>query len=253
MTKKDVYEALVKFGEKVSVQSLKDEKFFTPEKKADEFIWKDSLAYLLAVLVDQSVKAEFAWAVPYRLKQRLGFWDVKKIASIDDDKLITIFDTKPKLHRFPKTMALRVKLACQKVIDDFSGKASNVWTGDFTSKEIHDNFESFKGIGQKKASMATNILVRDFNIRVKDYKGIDVSYDVHIRRVFLRSGLADKDELDSILNSARKLNPNYPGIIDLPSWYIGKHFCSSTNPNCNGCPIRKACPQKTTLNVTSGV
>lgn len=251
--KEDVYKALVNFGKKVSVQSLKEENYFTPDKKADAFIWNNPLAYLLAVLVDQSVKAEFAWAVPYRLKQRLGFWNVKKIASIDDKKIIKIFDTKPKLHRFPTTMALRVKKACQKVIDDFEGKAQNVWLGDYTSKQIHDNFESFLGIGQKKASMATNILVRDFNVPVKDYKDIDVSYDIHIRRVFLRSGLANKDEMETILNAARKLNPEYPGIIDLPSWYIGKFFCRPIEPLCKACPIRKVCPKKLNIEVPKGV
>ena len=135
--KKDVYLALVKFGKKVSVQSLNEEKYFTPHKSADNFIWKNPLAYFLAVLVDQSVKAEFAWAVPYRLKQRLGYWNIKKLANISDSKIIKIFDTKPKLHRFPKTMALRVKLACQKIISEYEGKAQNIWNDNPTSQELH--------------------------------------------------------------------------------------------------------------------
>lgn len=253
MTKKDVYNALVKFGKKVSVQSLKEEKYFTPDKKADAFIWKNPLAFLLAVLVDQSVKAEFAWSIPFKLKKRLGFWNVEKIANIKDSKIIEIFDTKPKLHRFPTTMALRVKKACQKVIDNFGGDAKNVWEGNLTSREVHNNFESFLGIGQKKASMATNILVRDFNLKVKDYSGIDVSFDIHIRRVFLRSGLVKNDDFDEVLEVARKLNKDYPGIIDLPAWYIGKHYCKSSNPNCFKCPIKNTCPKKLSIEVPKGV
>ncbi len=251
--KQEVYKALVVFGKKVSVQSLKEDKYFTPDKKADFFIWKNPLAYFLAVLLDQSVKAEFAWAIPWRLKQRLGYWNVHKLARITDKRIITLFDTYPKLHRFPTIMALRVKLACQQLIKEYDGKAQNVWNDNPSSRELHNRFESFKGIGQKKASMATNILVRDFNIKIKDYKGIDVSYDIHIRRVFLRSGLSKKDEVEEILNSARKLNPDYPGIIDLPSWYIGKFFCKATNPKCNSCPIRKVCPKKLNIEVPKGV
>lgn len=253
MSKKKVFDSLVNFGREVSVQSLKKDKSFTPNKPADSFIKNNNLAFFLAVLMDQSVKAEFAWAIPYNLKKRLGFWSVKKIASISDEKIISLFDTKPKLHRFPKTMALRVKLACQKIISDYDSKAENIWKGDFSSRDIHNNFESFKGIGQKKASMATNILVRDFNIPVKDKKGIDVSFDVHIRRVFLRTGLINNDELSEVLNVSRKLNPNYPGIIDLPSWFIGKHYCKSISPDCENCPINSVCSKKINLNVKSGV
>ncbi len=251
VTKKqqEINNSLKQFGKKVAVQSLKEENQFTPNKKADNFIWKNKLAFFLAVLTDQSIRAEQAWAIPYELKKRLGFWNVKKIAEIKDEKIIYLFNEKPKLHRFPKTMALRVKQACQKLITNYKGKPENIWNGNKTAEEIHNNFESFKGIGQKKASMATNILARDFKIPMKNKKGLYVSYDVHVRRVFLRSGLVKHDEKETVLEIARKLNPDYPGIIDLPTWFIGKHYCNSTKPDCKNCPIKKVCMKKISLNV----
>jgi hypothetical protein len=40
--------------------------------------------------------------------------------------------------------------------------------------------------------MAVEILARDLGIPLREMSGSDVAYDVHLRRVFLRTGLADK-------------------------------------------------------------
>ena len=91
--------------------------------------------------------------------------------------------------------------------------------------------------------MATNILVRDFGIDVKDKRGIDISYDIHIRRVFLRTGLVEKDDMNLMIKTARKLNPEYPGALDNPCWIIGREYCHPKNPKCDKCPILKVCPK----------
>jgi len=45
-------------------------------------------------------------------------------------------------------------------------------------------------------------------------------------RVMQRSGLVDIDaDIDSIILKARELNPDYPGIIDLACWEIGRTWC----------------------------
>jgi len=91
--------------------------------------------------------------------------------------------------------------------------------------------------------MATNILVRDFGVEVKDKTGIDISYDIHIRRVFLRTGLASKDDMNLMIKEARKLNPKYPGVLDNPCWIIGRKHCHPQDPECNNCPISNVCPK----------
>ena len=37
------------------------------------------------------------------------------------------------------------------------------------------------------------LLIRDFMIEVEDKNNVDIAFDVHVKRVFLRSGLVNKD------------------------------------------------------------
>ena len=39
--------------------------------------------------------------------------------------------------------------------------------------------------------MAVELLERGFGVQVRDLEGSDVAFDVHVRRVILRSGLGD--------------------------------------------------------------
>lgn len=135
-------------------------------------------------------------------------------------------------------------------MERYDGKPESIWNDNPRADDLQRRFVEFKGIGQKKASMATNILVRDKNVQVRgvDRSGIDVSGDVHVRRVFLRSGLIDVDSVDAAVRAARILNPKYPGELDLPAWYIGRTFCHPKNPECSECPMKADCAKKVHLN-----
>lgn len=73
--------------------------------------------------------------------------------------------------------------------------------------------------------------------------GSDVAYDVHVRRVFRRAGLADRDTVDAVRAAARRLHPDRPGLLDLPTWFIGRQWCRPTDPDHDGCPLRDVCPR----------
>ena len=103
-------------------------------------------------------------------------------------------------------------------------------------------FLEFKGIGIKIATMAANILARDFKIPMKDYINIDISPDVHLKRVFGRLGFISKDASnDELIYCARELNPMYPGIFDLPCWEIGRYWCRPNKLTCEKCYLSRYC------------
>lgn len=242
--KQKIAKALLDVGAELEKESIPLDTPYTHSIEADKLIDTNPLAFLFGVIFDQGVKAEKAWGAPYFLKERLGHLDVYKIATIPDEELSTIFNRQPKLHRFPNVAALRIKKACKLIVQKYGGNVENLWNDNPRSDDLQRRFEEFEGIGQKKASMATNILVRDFEIKVHDRRGIDISYDIHVRRVFLRTGLVDKDDRDAMIELARELNPEYPGGLDYPAWHIGRNWCRPTNPDCENCPLSQVCPKK---------
>lgn len=94
------------------------------------------------------------------------------------------------------------------------------------------------------SAMAVEILERDLGVPVRNLEQSDIAYDVHIRRVFLRARLADRDDRDHMITVARRLHPARPGALDLPTWLIGRGWCHPGVPDCASCPLTKVCPKE---------
>ena len=107
--------------------------------------------------------------------------------------------------------------------------------------------EEFKGISHKKAALGTLLLVRDFGVTLNNLSCIDIAYDVHVRRIFLRMGLTDKDNIKDVTAKARNICKEFPGSLTLPFWVAGREYCRPTNPNCEGCYLNQFCKKKTEL------
>jgi hypothetical protein len=61
--------------------------------------------------------------------------------------------------------------------------------------------------------MAVEILARSLRKPLKDMSGSDIAYDVHVRRVFLRTGLVERNDMSRMVAAARALNPYRPGPL----------------------------------------
>ncbi len=206
-----------------------------------EFVLNNPNAFLIGLISDQSVKAELAWSLPYKLSQRLNTFDLNKILKdFDTDSLEAIIKEKPALHRYPNRMAMYIYEAIKKIITEYSGNAQNIWDNK-SAKEIVDSLEQFKGISHKKASLGTLILIRDLNANIIDKENVDIAYDIHIRRLFLRLGLVDNDIQEEVLESAKRMNPKFPGELTTGFWHIGREICRPTNPSCLICPLFSEC------------
>lgn len=206
-----------------------------------QFILNDLNAFIIGLISDQSVKAEIAWSLPYKLSDRLGSFDFKEILKKYNEKdLEDIIRTKPSLHRYPSRMANYIYNAMIDIVSKYDSKAENIWKNK-TAAEIVESLEKFKGISHKKASLGTLILVRDLGIDIIDKENIDIAYDIHIRRLFLRLGLVDEDVQEKILEEARKIYPEFPGRLTTAFWTLGREMCHPTEPSCLICPLYECC------------
>lgn len=86
-------------------------------------------------------------------------------------------------------------------------------------------FQEFEGVGQKISTMAVNILRRDYKIPISDLSSIDISADVHLKRIFKRMGFIKNENKESAIIQARKMNPEFPGIFDYVIWNHGVEVC----------------------------
>lgn len=123
----------------------------------------------------------------------------------------------PKLHRYVNKMPRWVVLAARRVVEVYGGDASAIWSDNPSADILQKRFDDFLGIAQKKAAMAVEILERDLGVPVRNLERSDIAYDVHIRRVFLRTRLAERDDRDHMIAVARQLHPARPGALDLPT------------------------------------
>jgi endonuclease III len=180
--------------------------------------------------------------VPYDLRRRLGHFDLNYIVG-NPVAIENAVKGPPALHRFPQKYARWIVAAAERVLDQYGGDAGRIWDGNLTARQVHERLDVFRGIGQKKAAMAVEILERDLRVPISGMQGSDVAYDIHVRRVFLRTGLAQRDELDHIVSVARMLRPERPGELDQPAWLIGRQWCHAGTPDCAGCPLNIVCPK----------
>jgi uncharacterized HhH-GPD family protein len=216
---------------------------FTANEQANALLRSDPFAFLLGVLFDQNVPAERAWIAPFILKQRLGHLDPQIIAHADGAVRDAVQQV-PKLHRYVTKMPVWIVRAAQRILDRYNGDASAIWSDNPTADELQRRFDDFVGIGQKKAAMAVEILARDVGVQVRSLDRSDIAVDVHIRRVFLRTRLAARDDRDHMIAVARQLHPARPGALDLPTWLIGKGWCHPGIPDCASCPLTEVCPKE---------
>lgn len=222
---------------------------FTRSAAADELIKSSPEAFLLGVLFTQGVSAERAWAGPYLLRQRLGHLDLRRLA-VETDAVFAAVAEPPALHRFIKTLPRWISAAAQRLLEEHGGSAAAIWPGGTPLPEVVRRLQRFDGIGPKKAVMAAEILVRHFGIPLTDTRSGGVAYDVHVRRVFLRAGLVDKDSPRAIREAAARACPQAPGTLDLATWLIGREYCRPTEPRCDACRLGRACPRLVHRSVT---
>jgi uncharacterized HhH-GPD family protein len=238
-----VVRALLDYGTKAQAELNKDDvPFFTPNVLANQLVIDNPFAFLLAVIFDQGIVAERAWAAPYELKRRLGHLDPERLGG-DVEAIAEAVSTPPMLQRFINTIPPWVASAGRRVVRDYGGDAGRIWGDEPTADELEGRLEAFDGIGQKKAAMAVEILERDLKVAIRDLQGTDIAFDVHVRRVFLRTGLAERDDRDHMIDRGRRLHPPRPGAIDLPMWLIGRRWCRPGVPLCSECPLFDVCPR----------
>jgi uncharacterized HhH-GPD family protein len=221
---------------------------FTDIPEADALLRRSPEAFLLGVLFTQGIPAERAWAGPYLLSERLGHLDLRRLAA-ERDAVAEAVARPPALHRFKRTLPGWISDAAERLLTCWGGRAAAIWEGEPTAVELMERLAAFRGVGRKKSAMTVELLTRCFGVRVREMQSGTVAYDTQVRRVFLRSGLVEKDTPGAIARAAAEAYPEAPGRLDLPTWLIGRQWCRPVDPRCDDCWLSEECPRLTERSV----
>ena len=137
--------------------------WFTENDEANRLLAEDPFALLIGFALDQQVTVQQAFQGPLRLRQRLGTLDPAKVAAAD---LEPLFREKPAIHRFPGTMAERVRELAATVAEDYGGHAERVWSEAADSADLKQRIGALPGFGEMKVKSLSAVLAKQFGVPV---------------------------------------------------------------------------------------
>ena len=137
--------------------------WFTENDEANRLLAENPFALLVGFALDQQVTVQQAFQGPLRLQQRLGTLDPRKVAKAD---LEPLFREKPAIHRFPGTMAERVRELAATVAEDYGGHAERVWSEAADSADLKQRIGALPGFGEMKVKSLSAVLAKQFGVPV---------------------------------------------------------------------------------------
>jgi uncharacterized HhH-GPD family protein len=140
---------------------MPDALYFTDDPTACELLAKDPFALLMGFAIDQQVPVQKAFAGPYALKQRVGTLEPRRLAKLD---LEEAFRQKPAIHRFPGSMAGRVRELAAVVDEDYGGDAARIWNEAADAADLKKRIGSLPGFGPMKVTALGSVLALRFGI-----------------------------------------------------------------------------------------
>lgn len=246
----------------IAKRNRKPDVSYTDNEDANNLLNSSPNAFLIGALFDTVIKYEKAWEVPYHLKKRMGHLNIERISKMKKSEMVKYLSSPeygPVLHRFYRTKAEYLIYDCKLLVDEYNGKAENIWREDPRAGVVLDNLRELKGVGQKLSMMIIRMLATDYGIKLNELDRVDIPVDRHVARVFLRTGLipsqygkteyAVSELRNDIIEKARELSPDFPAAIDEPVFSIGREWCTQEMAYCSvdgykPCPLNKICSKR---------
>jgi uncharacterized HhH-GPD family protein len=139
---------------------------FTGDHEADALLGQEPIALLIGFALDQQVTVQKAFSGPLELKKRLGHLDPARIATEDPDRLLAVFRERPALHRFPGTMATRVRAMCAFIDEHYDDDAARIWEDAQSGADLRNRLAELPGIGALKVSSILVLLARQYGVEL---------------------------------------------------------------------------------------
>ena len=131
----------------------------TGDQAADALLSEDANALLIGMVLDQQVPMEKAFSGPLEIARRMGGrLDVAAIAATPEDEFVALCSQRPAIHRFPGAMAKRIRSVSAVLVEQYDGRAENVWRDAASGDEVLTAVAGLPGFGHEKAQIFTALL-----------------------------------------------------------------------------------------------
>lgn len=233
-----VVRALLHFGEQLASEEVRP--YFTRDPDANALVLTDPFAYLLGVVAERGADVESEWALPHRLKQRLGHLDPARMDA-EPQTVRAAIAHPPALHEQADAVAADVLAAARRVVARYGGDAGALWSGAASESELDARLEDFPGIGPAKSVAVVELLKRLLRTPLSPFEADAVACDEHVRRVLLRTGLVEGEGDEDLLDALRASHAGPPSALQYPAWEVGRRWCHPALPNCAACVLSADC------------
>ena len=118
----------------------RDKKLLLPalSAEAQELVYTNPFAFLLAGCLDRGMIADIVWTFPFYLKQDLGHLDPYRIAMMSIDEIRAALERIPKKPRYMRDAPRTVQELVAMVSGRLSGDAAKLWQ-DRTARAVQDD------------------------------------------------------------------------------------------------------------------
>jgi len=138
----------------------------TQDDAADALLSDSWLALLIGMLLDQQIPMEQAFRGPRMLAERLGGLDAGSVVTTDPDVLAAACAGPPAVHRFPGSMANRIRALCGHLVAEHGGAVEQLWTaGEPDAREVLRRLRALPGFGEHKAQIFLALLGKQCGVR----------------------------------------------------------------------------------------
>ncbi|MGH8871950.1 MAG: HhH-GPD-type base excision DNA repair protein [Acidimicrobiia bacterium] len=144
---------------------------FTESEEANRLLATDGFALLLGMLLDQQFPMERAFYGPQLLKERQGGrLEPTRLAAVDLGELEQVFRGPPAIHRYPASMAKRAQELAQAIIDDYDGRAEDLWETAGDGDELLRRLRALPGFGAEKSRIFVGLLGKRLGVRPEGWE-----------------------------------------------------------------------------------
>jgi hypothetical protein len=174
-------------------------RFSTGLTEADDLVYSNPFAFLLACSLDRGARSENIWRIPYFIQRDLGHLDPSRLAAMNSEDARALLERLPTRPRYLGDAVDTIREVAILVAGTFEGQAERIWIGQ-PVRRVLATLLAIRGIGPGIAHMTINLLHRyglaEFD--PGDLRDIDVKPDVHVERVFMRSRVGGQRVVDML-------------------------------------------------------